>query len=193
MEFPRFNGGKVESWKFRYQQFFECDEILEESKIKIVSANLEDKALYWHQSYMKGKFLEGVYPQWIDYAMDITTWFNDHAYERPYANLKNLYQKGSLREYVEAYYRLYDKVELYEEVATEMFVWGLKDEIHNMVLLLQPRNLKEANAMARIQEDNYQSMSSSILSGKSFTAMGSRSFSHYEQRPNGARPMATTA
>lgn len=40
------------------------------------------------------------------------------------------------------------------EVAIEMFVGGLRKEIYSLVLLLRPRNLREAYAMAQLQEDN---------------------------------------
>lgn len=84
-------------------------------------------------------------------------------------------------------------MELWEEAAIEMFVGGLSKEIRRMVLLLHTKYLREAFAMARLQEDNYQNMSSSITSGKSLTTLGSRPFSRFDSKSNGARPIATAA
>lgn len=59
-------------------------------------------------------------------------------------------KKESLREYIDTFDKLCNKVELHEEVIIEMFVGGLRKEIHSMVLLSHPKSLKEAFAMARL-------------------------------------------
>lgn len=141
MKFPIFDGEEVEAWLYRCQQFFDFYSTPEESKIKMVSVNVTGSTLYWHQSYMRSKMLEGIYPRWIDYTFDISARFSNRPYENPYSDLKNLSQTGTLREYIKEFDFLFNKAELREEVAVGMFVGGLKKEIQGMVLLLQPRCL----------------------------------------------------
>lgn len=45
MEFPKLIGDSVEGWIYHYQQFFEFNATLEESKVKLVAIHLEGKVL----------------------------------------------------------------------------------------------------------------------------------------------------
>ena len=64
MEFPRFNGDDVKGWIFRCRQFFCIDQVEDEMKVGIAAMHVHDKALVWHQHFVKdmvktvlGKFM----------------------------------------------------------------------------------------------------------------------------------------
>ena len=53
MEFPRFNGDDVKGWIFRCRQFFCLDQVEDEMKVGIAAMHVYDKALVWHQQFIK--------------------------------------------------------------------------------------------------------------------------------------------
>lgn len=61
-KFLRFDREEVEAWLYRCQQYFDFYSTPEESKIKMVSVTMKGAAPYWHQTYMRSKMLEGIYP-----------------------------------------------------------------------------------------------------------------------------------
>jgi len=67
VEFPRFDGKDVRGWIYRCEQFFEVDETPVRSRVKIAAIHLEDKALMWHQSYMR-TLPAGKWPLWREQA-----------------------------------------------------------------------------------------------------------------------------
>ncbi|GKF84256.1 hypothetical protein Tco_0249154, partial [Tanacetum coccineum] len=68
LEFPKFSGDDVQGWLYRVKQFFAVDNIHEGDKVKIASIHLHDKALSWHQQFVK---LQGENVVWIVYEEDI--------------------------------------------------------------------------------------------------------------------------
>ena len=40
---------------YKYNQYFDIEEVVEVGKLKIVSYYLDGMALYWHHNFMKGK------------------------------------------------------------------------------------------------------------------------------------------
>lgn len=55
IEFPKFIGEDFDEWMYKVDQFFEFENIPDEMKIKVASVLLDEEALYWHRSYMKGR------------------------------------------------------------------------------------------------------------------------------------------
>ena len=55
IEFPRFGGEDVLGWIYSCEQFFEVDNIADNVGVKVASIHLSDRALLWHQSYMKSR------------------------------------------------------------------------------------------------------------------------------------------
>ena len=66
IELPRFNGEDVQGWIYRCEQFFGIDNTVENLKVKIASIHLYEKALLWHQSFMKN-WDEREWPPWEEY------------------------------------------------------------------------------------------------------------------------------
>lgn len=55
VEFSKFSGEDLKGWVYRCEQFFDYDNTYEEQKVRVVSINLEGRALHWHQSMMKSR------------------------------------------------------------------------------------------------------------------------------------------
>lgn len=58
LDFPKFNGRSLRGWLYKSEQLFEVDETPELMKVKI--AAMEDKALQWHQIYMRSRLTNTV-------------------------------------------------------------------------------------------------------------------------------------
>ena len=66
--------------------------------------------------------------------------------------LKELKQTGSLRDYFKAFEVLLDKAQLNEEQALRCFLAGLEHELKMMVTMFNPKTLKEAYSLAKLQD-----------------------------------------
>ena len=65
---------------------------------------------------------------------------------------KELKQTGSLRDYLKAFEVLLDKAQLNEEQALRCFLAGLEHELKMMVTMFNPKTLKEAYSLAKLQD-----------------------------------------
>ena len=149
LEFPKFNGEGVEEWLFKVEQIFLLDRIGEQTKISVVSLHLEGSALHWHKSYIK---LKGRIPLWGEYVLALKARFGALSYEDPMAEIKKLRQTGSLKDYLQSFDVLLDKVQLSEEQALSCFLAGLKHEMEVMVRMFNPKSLQEAYSLAKLQD-----------------------------------------
>ena len=52
-DFPSFNGDNVYQWLFRCHQYFEITEMTDSEKLKQASYYMDDRALYWHQNFVR--------------------------------------------------------------------------------------------------------------------------------------------
>jgi len=55
VEFPKFWGEDVQGWIYKCEQFFEVDNLEEGMKVRVASIHLSEKALQWHQSFMRSR------------------------------------------------------------------------------------------------------------------------------------------
>lgn len=113
--------------------------------------HLAGRALEWHQTLMRSKEGTGGV-SWKEYLVLLKNQFGHRVYNNPIADLKRLYQSGSLDEYLEAFDANVYKVALTEEDLMSMFISGLKDDIGYPVLMQQPKSLQQAYALAKIQD-----------------------------------------
>lgn len=94
---------------------------------------------------------------WAEHAVIVRGRFSRWAYEDPFLELKNVYQTGSLQDYLDQFdillNKVLHKVEANDEMVLSWSLGGLRKEIQNPVCMLCPRLLHMAVALARIQED----------------------------------------
>lgn len=69
VDFPKFDGKKVNDWLYNCDQFFLLVETQPESRVRLASIHLEGLALQWHLNYMRGRF--DAYPLWDQNTADV--------------------------------------------------------------------------------------------------------------------------
>ena len=148
IEFPKFNGEDVKGWIFRCKQFFRIDGTEDDMKVEFASMHLYDKALTWHQQYVK-KYGEGTV--WEQYEEKLLERFGA-IYEDPMGELKNLKQDSTIQHYQEVFEELLNRVELPELYAMSLLMGGLKKEISIPLRMFKLQTLAEACSMAKLQE-----------------------------------------
>ena len=95
LEFPKLNGDDVKGWLFRVQQFFFIDQVKQDSKLRLVSMHLFDKALNWHFQFVN-KYGENA--PYDLYEYEIVSRFGS-VYDDPIVELKYLKQSGDVQAY----------------------------------------------------------------------------------------------
>lgn len=156
--FPRFTPEDLEGWLYKCQQFFELDSTPEESKFNLVAIHLEGKALQWHRCFMKLEAAAGRTVEWQEYVAAMSARFSEQAYDDPILDLKNLFQDGALEEYLDKFDSLLSRAKVTEEFAVGFFLGGLKAEIQYPVRMFGPKKLRDAYALAKLQDASYQAM-----------------------------------
>lgn len=73
--------------------------------------------------------------------------------ERPWIDLKNVVQLGSVLDYQREFERVKAKVDIPEDVAIDMLIGGLKEEIRHVINNINPPTLGQAFRAASIQEE----------------------------------------
>lgn len=91
LEFPRFNGEGLEDWLLRAEYYFKVEGISLENLVKVVALPVEERAIQWHQGFVKAKGVEA-YEDWEGYVKALNARFGTHAYDDPLAELRNLKQ-----------------------------------------------------------------------------------------------------
>lgn len=122
LEFPRFLGDDVKGWIFRCNQFFKLDLVREEHKVNLASVHLYDRVLSWHFQFIKNRGQDVTYPE---NEMEIMRRFGA-VYEDPLAELKNLKQDGTMRQYQDDFDVLLSKVDLTEQQAISFYIGALQ-------------------------------------------------------------------
>ncbi|KAG8384927.1 hypothetical protein BUALT_Bualt04G0169000 [Buddleja alternifolia] len=98
IEFPKFNGEDLRGRIYRCEQFFEVDDTLPQSKVRIAVVHLEGKALHWHKIFMK-KRLPRDLAHWGEFVKAVNDRFGTLLYEDPMSELVNLKQTSTIQAY----------------------------------------------------------------------------------------------
>jgi len=157
--FPTFNGEDVHRWLYKCAQYFEIEEIANTDKLRITSYYLEGVALYWHQNFLRSA--ENQRATWEEYVEAIRCRFGGQ--QDPLEELMKLKQRGNLEEYIQDFDILWNKAEINEKQLLVIFLGGLELEIKNTVKMFEPKTLKHAYNLARLQANtlSYKKFSSS--------------------------------
>lgn len=153
IEYPIYDGeSSVKGWIFQCEQYFMMNGVADEARTQTASAYVRGKALQWMEFYMRGK--RG-FPPWPDFCRDICLRFDLTYYERPVIEWKKVFQKGTVMEYQEEFELAKARVDCEELFAVDMFIGGLKEEIQNVLINLNPQTLSQAFQAARVQEAQF--------------------------------------
>lgn len=149
IEFPRFGGDDVKSWLFRIEQFFLINQVSEDIKLKLAGLHLESKSLQWHQAFLREK--KGEVPTWDEYVEAISNRFRE-AYDDPMAELMNLKQTGSVREYHDCFDAIMTRLELSPKHSLTCLVAGLEEETQLQLRLCSPKSIQQAFCLTELHE-----------------------------------------
>jgi len=161
VEFPRFWGEDVQGWIYKCEQFSKVDSMEDGLKVRVASIHLSDKALQWHQSFMRNRNGDP-WPRWDEYKTAILSRFGPKPFDDPLADLMRLRQTGNVEMYQENFDSLLSRVDLTPSQAISCFLSGLTEEIQNAVRMFRPQTLHEACCLAKLQEATLQSMARKI-------------------------------
>jgi len=151
IEFLGFNGEDVQGRIYRCEQFFGIDNTAKNLKVKIASIHLYEKALLWHQSFMKTRMRENELHR-KNIRMLLPCSLDQKPFDDPLAELMKLRQLGSVEQYQENFDSLLTRVELPVNYVISYFLSGLRDEIQNAIRMLKPQTIHEAYCLRKLPE-----------------------------------------
>ncbi|XP_071714137.1 uncharacterized protein [Rutidosis leptorrhynchoides] len=125
------------------------DCVEDEEKLRIASIHLLNKALIWHQRFIR---IHGEAVEWKLHVEVIEKRFGSNI-EDPLSELKNLKQISTIQVYYDEFERLLNKLEISEKHAISLFLAGLQKEIKLQVRMFMPKSLEDAYTLAKLQED----------------------------------------
>jgi len=95
-DFPSFDGDDVYKCLYKFNQYFEIEEIPNGNKHKLTTYYLEGKALYWHQNCTS---IENVVVIWNNYVEPLYCRFGGQ--KDLLEELKDLKHEGDLEIYIQ--------------------------------------------------------------------------------------------
>jgi hypothetical protein len=132
---------------YKCNQYFDIEDIDESDKLKLASYYLDGIALYWHQNFMKNQNNQKV--SWGEYIEALCYRFGGQ--KDPMEDLIDLKQVGTLEDYIHDFDVLWNKTGIGERQALVIFLGGLELEIKNTVKIFEPKDLRQAFNLARLQ------------------------------------------
>jgi hypothetical protein len=148
LDFPRFKGGDPTAWVYRALQYFHYCQVPEPEKVIHASYHLDEEALVWFQD------CEHELHGWNDFVRAIQIRFGPASYDDPMELLTKLKQTHTIAAYKSQFETTSNRVrDLSDMHKLSCFMSGMKDEIRLAVKMQGPRNLGEAYALAKIQEE----------------------------------------
>jgi hypothetical protein len=148
-EFPVFEGNDVLKWIYKCNQYFDVEEVAEHGKLKLASYYLDGMALCWHQNFMRS--LGGQVVPWPEYVEALCCRFGGER--NPLEELIELKQKNDLQTYIKDFDILWNRSEISEKNALIFFIGGLEVEVKNLIKMFEPKTLKQAYTLARLQDN----------------------------------------
>ena len=88
---------------------------------------------------------------WEEYTEALYGWFGGQ--QDPLEELMELRQTGSLEAYIQDFDVLWNKADISERQAMVFFIGGLEIKIKNPVKMLDPKALRQAYNLARLQDN----------------------------------------
>ena len=133
---------------YRALQFFHYYQIPEEEKVIHASYHLDEEALIWFQD------CEHEILNWNEFVRAVQMRFGLATYDDPMKTLTKLRHTQSVTTYKSQFEALSKRIRnLFEAHKLSCCVSRLKDDVRLAVKMQGPRNLGEAYALAKFQEE----------------------------------------
>ena len=171
LDIPRFDGSAPSDWIFKITQFFEYHFTPEANRLTITSFYMEGSALAWFQWMMRNHQLT----TWPCLLQTIEARFSHSLYEDPTGLLCKLTQKGTVKDYLNNFEALANRiVGLPPSFLLSCFISGLDPDICHEVQALQPFSFVHAAGLACLIEDkpheNHKGFRARQSPGPTFTS-----------------------
>lgn len=148
IDFPMFDGSRVQDWIFKSERFFELNSTPAKLKVSITSVYLIGLSMDWHYTFIKNRRITCPV-SWDEYVMVMSMRFGPNELQRPIAQLKRLREGDSFYEYVDVFVALVSRVDLPDEDHIVMFVEGMQSGNQKLITILGPKTLQQAISMAK--------------------------------------------
>ncbi|XP_021980058.1 uncharacterized protein LOC110876189 [Helianthus annuus] len=149
IDFPKFDGSEVDDWVYRCEHFFNVDETPENFKTKPVPISQIT---------------------WKEYSEAIVSRFSSVLFEDAMDTLTSLSQTGSLEDFCGQFDACLLKVTIPESYVVSIFLKAIKPEIGGLVRMFQPKTMKEAFYLAKIQNTTNTLVASSRYNSSSHSS-----------------------
>ncbi|KAF3778105.1 hypothetical protein EJ110_NYTH44217 [Nymphaea thermarum] len=150
IDFPKFNGKRPKEWVYKAEQYFICQEIAEQHKIRLAKMYLEEEAMLWYC------FWEEDYPNatWDLFKDELLLQFGETTYVNHEIELRNLKQTSTVQDYQGKFERLCSMVKNRpEDCKIAHFIGGLDEDIQIEMLRDPPTELRKCFALAKTIEE----------------------------------------
>ncbi|WVZ05235.1 hypothetical protein V8G54_018581 [Vigna mungo] len=149
-DLPSFNAEDALGWIFKITQFFYYNQTPPEQRTQIASFYLEGPALAWYQWMHNNSLLTS----WEAFLRALELHFAPSKFEDPIVALCKLSQTQSLQEYISEFESLANRIFGYPpNFYLSCFVSGLKPNLRREVTALQPSDMPQAMAFAKLHDD----------------------------------------
>ncbi|OMO54090.1 hypothetical protein CCACVL1_28069 [Corchorus capsularis] len=146
LECPKFNGDDFKGWYLKLKQYFEVENVPEDSKVFVAMMSMEGDALNWHIFYTRNQ----------GGSIKNLTWplYKEALLERyapdPMSELLQLKQTTTVEQYNDEFLgTLLLLDDMSECLARAIFVENLKPEISQILKFFRPQKLDHAFLLAR--------------------------------------------
>ncbi|KAF3774637.1 hypothetical protein EJ110_NYTH52673 [Nymphaea thermarum] len=148
MDFPRFNRKRPKEWVYKTEQYFICQEITEQHKIRLAKMYLEEEAMEWYC------FWEEDFPNstWDVFKKELLLRFGDTSYVNHEIELRNLKQTSTVQDY--QYICGVKNRPVESKIAH--FIGGLNEDIQIEMLRDPPTELRKCFALAKTIEEQFK-------------------------------------
>ncbi|XP_020229578.1 uncharacterized protein LOC109810500 [Cajanus cajan] len=149
-DLPSFNGDDALGWIFKIIQFFEFHQTPPEQRTQISSFYLEGPALAWYQ-WMHNN---GLLTFWDAFLRALELRFAPSKFEDPIVALCKLSQTQLLQDYIIEFESIANRISGYPaSFYLSCFISGLKPHLRREVTALQPTDMPQAVAFAKLHDD----------------------------------------
>ncbi|CAM8923904.1 unnamed protein product [Rhodiola kirilowii] len=149
IDIPTFHGDQVVGWTFQMEQYFEHQGIPPEQKLTVAMFHISGEALEWYQWMHSTHQLT----DWKTFIRDLNKRFGPSPYSNAELELSQLRQTGSVKTYVAAFESLSTRTPGFSAAnLLNIFMGGLRPEVLQEMILLEPNSLRRAMDMAKVVE-----------------------------------------
>jgi len=140
LDFPRFNGDKIQEWLLLVEQFFEIYQTPDEFKVCLVSIHFDGLANAWHQSISHSVMWEHVRHDWWSYKLLLQVRYNEHV-DDSIAKLTQLQETEGIEEYHARFELISTRVNFGEDYLVSFYLEGLRTDTQVNVRMFGASNL----------------------------------------------------